>query len=251
MIERASPPMESPVPLSLAAGQRIVMPGLDPVLGWIGTENSRAAHALLFPQWLLEPRPTENVAYACNLPAPAPHPHLEQNWQALSHTAVSAAEAQFLAASLPGGQAAIVTAGGKRAALVFRWTRVAADASTGTVWRCFTKLCTPSTVSPWTGTGYDYIFEPAGGFPVNAQASHRIAVGGSTFRLMHPEGRLSCFPAQSGRVKITRISADGWVKRELQGLWLCPDRSIVARFSDGSEARIATAAPARAAILAA
>ena len=251
MIERASPPLESPVPLSVAAGQYIVMPGLDPVLGWIGSENSRAAQALVFPHWLLEPRPTENIVYACNLPARAPHDHLEQRLQAEPHTAVSAAEAQFLAASLPGGQAAIVMSNGKSAAIVFRWTCVTANASTGTLWRCFAKLCTPSTVSPWTGTGYDYVFEPTGGFLVNAQGSHRLAVGGSTFRLIHPEGRLTCFPSQSRRVKIARISGDGWVKRELQGLWLCPDRSVVARFSDGSETRIATAAPARAAILAA
>ncbi len=252
MIGRASPPIESPVPLGVAGGQRIVMPGLDPVLGWIGAENSRPAQPLVFPQWLLEPRPTENLAYACNLPAPAPEAHPDRSPpQTLPHPAVSAAEAQFLAASLPGGQAAIVTSGGKPAALVFRWTCVSANASIGMVWRCFTKLCTPSAASPWTATGYDYVFEAPGGFLVNAPESHRIAVGGSTFKLTHPEGRLTCFPAQSGRVKITRMAADGWVKRELLGLWLCPDRSIVARFSDGAELRIATAAPARSAFLAA
>ena len=49
-----------------------------------------------------------------------------------------------------------------------------------------------------------------------------------------------------------RISADGWAKRELLSLWLYPDRSIIAQFSDGAQTLIATAAPARsAAILAA
>ncbi len=59
MFERAAPPKETPVPLSVAAGQRIVTPGFDPVLGWIGGENARAAQALVFPHWLLEPRPSE------------------------------------------------------------------------------------------------------------------------------------------------------------------------------------------------
>ena len=68
MIERASTPKETPVPLSIAAGQRIVMPGMDSVLGWIGGESGRAAQALVFPHWLLEPRPAETIAYACNLP---------------------------------------------------------------------------------------------------------------------------------------------------------------------------------------
>ncbi len=52
-------------------------------------------------------------------------------------------------------------------------------------------------------------------------------------------------------VKVTHIAADGWAKRELEGLWLYPGRSIVARFSDGTRMRIATAASARTAFLAA
>ena len=249
MIERASPPKDPPAPLSVAAGHRIVTPGLDPVLGWIGSENARAAQALVFPQWLLEPRPTETLIYACNLPAPAQRAHLEQNQAA---PAGAGADAQFLASSLPGGRAAIITTGGKRAAIVFRWVCVSASASMGAVWRCFAKLCTPSAASPWTCTGYDYVFDTASGFLAGTPGSQRVTLGGSTFKLMHPEGWPTCFPSHSGRVKVTRISADGWVKRELLGLWLFPGRSIVARFSDGSESIIATAAPARsAAILAA
>ena len=223
---------------------------MDPVLGWIGGENARAAQALVFPQWLLEPRPTETLIYACNLPAPPPRAHPEQNQAATP--AGAGADAQFLASSFPGGRAGIVTTGGKRAAIVFRWVCVSASASMGAVWRCFAKLCTPSATSPWTCTGYDYVFDTASGFLVGTPGSQRVTLGGSTFKLMHPEGRPTCFPSHSGRVKVTRISADGWVKRELLGLWLFPGRSIVARFSDGSETIIATAAPARsAAILAA
>ena len=252
MIERVSPPNDPPVPLSVAAGQRIVMPGLDPVLGWIGGENARAAQPLVFPQWLLEPRPTEAVVYACNLPAPASRTHPEQSQAALPGPAGSGDEASFLAASLPGGQAAIVTAGSRPAAIAFRWVWVSASVSMGTVWRCFARLRTPSTTSPWTCNGYDYVFDPASGFLVSMPGSQRIELGGSAFKLMHPDGGLTCFPSHSGRVKVTRISPDGWVKRQLLGLWLYPGRSIVARFSDGSDTKIATAAPARsAAILAA
>ena len=50
---------------------------------------------------------------------------------------------------------------------------------------------------------------------------------------------------------MTHASADGWGRRELAGLFLHPDRSIVARLSDGTETRIATAAPAFAAAMAA
>lgn len=251
MFDRATLPKETPVPLSVAGGQRIVMPGLDPVLGWIGGENSRAAQALVFPHWLLEPRPTETLAYACNLPALGPRAHHELS-QPAPGASGSEAEASFLAVSLAGGRVAIVTAGGKPGAILFRWVCVTANPSIGAVWRCFMKLCTPFLASPWTPIGHDYVFEAAGGFLVNEPGNLRVALGGSSFKISHPEGKLTCFPSNPGLVKVTRIAADGWTKRELQSLWLYPDRSIVARFSDGAGSRIATAAAARsAAILAA
>lgn len=251
MFERALPPKELPVPLSVAAGQRIVLPGLDPVLGWIGGENARSAQALIFPHWLLEPRATETVAYACNLPAAAPPAQPEQRQLPMLYTAGPETEAPFPAASLPGGQVTILSAGGKRGAIHFRWICVTASAAIGAVWRCFLKLSAPSAASPWTAIGHDYVFEAASGFLVSAPGNLRVALGGSTFKLIHPDGKLTCFPSHSGRVKVTRISADGWGKRELLSLWLYPDRGIIAQFSDGAEMRIATAAPARASVLAA
>src|SRR5208282_394995 len=101
MIERASPPKEQPVPLTLGAGQRIVTLGLDPVLGWIGGEKARIAQALIFPQWLLEPRATENIVYACNLPAPLPGAP-STKIKAAARAAGPEAGPLFLAASLPG-----------------------------------------------------------------------------------------------------------------------------------------------------
>ena len=84
---------------------------------------------------------------------------------------------------------------------------------------------------------------------MNAPGCLKITLAGNTFNLMHPDGKLTCFPAQSARVKVTRAAADGWGKRELRELILYPDRSIAARFSDGSESHVATAAPARAAAI--
>jgi hypothetical protein len=251
MYEHYPQPKETPVPLSVAGGQRIVTPGMDPVLGWIGNENSRAAQALVFPYWLLEPRPTETIAYACNLPAPAQRAQLKRSQLAPPGSAGSGADAQFQAASLPGGRVAIITAGGKPGAMAFRWACVSSSESSGAVWRCFMRLYSPSAVSPWTPVAYDYVFEPAGGFLVNTPGSLRVTLGGSSFKLTHPDGGPSCFPSHSGLVKVTHASADGWAKRELQSLWLCPDRAVVARFADGTSARIATAAPAHSAILAA
>ncbi|MFY9642250.1 MAG: hypothetical protein WAK07_15310 [Rhodomicrobium sp.] len=243
MIERASPPKEQPVTLSLAAGQRIVMPGLDPVLGWIGGEKARVAQALVFPQWLLEPRPTETIVYACNLPAPVP---------GLPSTQIKAAgqaEASFVAASLPGGQVSMVSPEGQRRTLLFRWACVTAHASIGAVWHCFLKLRTPSDSGSWTAVKHDYVFEAGGGFLVNTPGSLEVTLGHAAFNLTHPEGYPTCFPAQSRLVKVARASADGWARRELRGLLLYFDRSIVARFSDSTERQIATAAPARAAAI--
>ncbi len=246
MIERASPPKEQPVPLSLAAGQRIVTPGLDPVLGWIGGENARVAQALIFPQWLLEPRATETIAYACNLPAPVP------GMPATQIKAAGAAGAPFLAASLPGGQVSMVSPSGQRSALLFRWACVTSHVSIGAVWHCFLKLRTPSGAGSWTAVKHDYVFEASGGLLVNAPGNLKATLGDMAVTLTHPEGYPTCFPAQSRLVKVTRASADGWARRELQGLLLYSDRSIVAQFSDGTERQIATAAPSRAvAILAA
>jgi hypothetical protein len=70
---------------------------------------------------------------------------------------------------------------------------------------------------------------------------------GCSITITHLEGMLTCLPAQAELVKITRLTADGRAKRELESLTLQPDRSIVARFSDGVKAKVAMAAPASAA----
>jgi len=163
--------------------------------------------------------------------------------------ALTEAEALFLTASLPGGQVSIVSATGERSTIVFRWACVTTLASTGAVWRCFVKLRTRSGAGSWTAVGHDYVFEANSGFLVNAHGSLKVTLEDTTFNLTHPDGQLTCFPALSGLVKVTRASADGWARRELRDLLLYPDRSIVARFSDGTKKQVATAAPARAAAI--
>ena len=247
MIERALPAREQPIPLSLAAGQRIVTPGLDPVLGWLGGDRARIAQALIFPQWLLEPSPTENIVYACNLPASLPALAAPAPGSAGDHET----EAAFLATSLPGGQIRIVLADGEPGAVLFRWVCLTGLASNRVKWRGYLKLGTRLDAGSWTALAPDYVFDAASGFLVNGPGRLRLTLANAALNLTHPEGRLTCFSAQAGLVKVCRASADGWAKRELQSLLLYRDRSIVARFSDGDERPIAMAAGANASVLAA
>jgi hypothetical protein len=250
MIERAIPQAEPPVPLGVAAGQRIVTPGLDPVFGWLGAESARIAQPLILPQALLEPRASTSISYACNLPASwagCGVPQAQSPQQASDFPGVIAREGErsFLQASLPGGQVPIALTDGSRAAIAFRWACVTAHASIGAVWRCFLKLNTPLQPGLWTAAAHDYVFEASGGWLLSAPGILKVALGERSFQLTHLAGLLTCFPSHSGRVKTVCLRADGWCKRELKSLWLYPDRSIVARFSDGSAQPIATAAPGR------
>jgi hypothetical protein len=253
MIERTIPQKDLPVPLTVGAGQRIVTLGMEPVLGWIGSQSARIAQPLTFPPGLLEPCASTTIAYTCNLPAPLPAgkgagsaPESGQT-AALAGVIAREAEASFLASSLPGGQVSIVSAGGCRAAIGLRWVCVTGHASIGAVWRCFLKLHAPAGNGLWTAAGHDYVFEANGGWLLNAPGSLSVALGDRSFTLTHPGGLLTCFPAQSALVKVVRLYADGWAKRELKSIMRHADRSIVAHFSDGSQKCIAIAAPGRAA----
>ncbi len=249
MFQRISSQKEAPVPLSLDAGQRIVTPDLDPVLGWIGAESARVAQALILPPWLTEPCPTTSIAYACNLPAAWPGQKepcgsARPGGQPPAGTVEPEAEAAFLASSLPGGQVSIVSDGGIRNTISFRWVCLTAHTSIGAVWRLFLNL-RPSGV--WTAAGHDYVFEAGGGALLNGLGNLTIVLGGRAFTLTHPEGKLTCLPSKLGRVKITQLTADGWAKRQVLSLMLYPGRSIAATFSDGRKELIATAASPRAA----
>jgi hypothetical protein len=219
-------------------------------MGWTGPQTARA-QALVLPPWLLKPSATANIVYACVLPAPVPGgerlPELPAT--AGQSTAIKRpAEAAFLAASLPGGQVTIVAADGSLATIAFRWGSVAGNAPAGPLWRCFLKL---RPAGLWTPAGQDYLFDPGSGALAKGPAGAKVTLGKRAFKFTHPEGALACVPSRAGRVKVTHASADGWGRRELAGLFLHPDRSIVARLSDGTETRIATAAPAFAAAMAA
>jgi hypothetical protein len=249
MTTRAFPPGNTPVPLSLAAGQRIVSPDLAPVLGWAGDESAAVAEILIFPQDLLKTSATQTIAYACNLPAAnrAAAPKDNERPSKSSGAGARKAEARLLASSLFGGQISIVAANGSRNGIGFRWACVSAQAATGFVWRCFVQLTTPAATGPWTALLQDYVFDPRSGALLDGPASIRPVLKGCSLTITHPEGMLTCLPAQAELVKITRLTADGRAKRELESLALYPDRSIVARFSDGAKAKIATAALASAA----
>jgi hypothetical protein len=243
MMERAAPPRE----LGLDNGGRITL-RLEPLLGWTAGHGQGAPHPLLFPGDLLEASPTTTLVYACNLPALRPgglQAPLDFVGQ-LPNSIGPEAEGDFLAASFPGGQAAIVGADGERIAVQFRWLCVTANASIGAVWRCFMRVGARASGSFWRAVGHDYLFEAGGGAALNAPQLVNAPLGRGaalSFKLLHPEGLLTCFPCGSGRVKVTRLQADGWAKRRLLSLWLQADNSVVALFSDGAQKTIAMAAP--------
>jgi hypothetical protein len=251
MIDRASPQTETAIPLSLGPGNHIVGPGLEPVLGWYSGESNRScAQALVFPGDLLEPCATQTIAYACVLPGShsiASRPATLQINYSLSGSIARQAEPDFLSASFPGGQIRVVLAGGAAGMAQFRWACVSTRACTGAVWRCFVRVRGPLETGPWTAVTRDYVFKAGTGLLLTEPGSLEIGLGDGTVSLLHPGGRLVCFPSGQGRVKVTGIYADGWARRELKCLMLHPDRAIAAHFDDGTQAIVATSAIAHAA----
>jgi hypothetical protein len=200
---------------------------------------------LVFPQDLLKASATQTITYACNLPAPAKKTASKDNERPSKSASAGArkAEAKLLSSSLFGGQISIVAANGNRSTVGFRWACVSPQAATGRVWRCFVQLSTPAGAGPWTAVAQDYVFDPSSGALLDGPASIGAGLKGCSLTITHPAGMLTCLPAQAELVKITRLTSDGRAKRELESLALYPDCSIVARFSDGMKAKIATAAP--------
>jgi hypothetical protein len=253
MVERTVPHRRLPIPLHLAGGRRIVTLEFEPVLGWLGGEGSGAAQPLTLPAGLLEPSITTNIVYACNLPAPHDRggdgagAHLPMDSSgSLPEEIAGSFEAEFSMGSLPGGQIGIVSCQGEHGTVKFRWLCVTAHASIGAVWRCFVCTRARNSLSPWTAIEHDYVFEAGGSSLLSAPGMQKIALRefDQEITLTHPEEMLTSFSCLSGRVKITHLRADGWVKRELLSLMLNPDCSIAARFSDGAQMTVATAAPA-------
>ncbi len=243
-MERAAPAKE----LNLDNGGRITL-SLEPLLGWMGEAGRGAPHSLTLPASLLDASPTSAIVYACNLPAFRPGgrtPPLDISGQ-LPMTISGYLEGDFLAASLPGGQAAMIGAGGERIAVQFRWVCVTSHASIGAVWRCYMRMGARGSGAPWRAVDHDYLFEAGGGGALNAPAAADAPFEPETgldVKLVHPEGTLTSFPCRAGRVKVTHLHADGWAKRQLLGLWLDAGNRVVALFSDGAQKTIATAAPA-------
>ncbi len=98
----------------------------------------------------------------------------------------------------------------------------------------------------WRAIEHDYIFEAGGGVVLNPPDAVKIPSAGEfayPIALGHPDGMLTSFPCNSGRVKVTRLSSDGWARRDVLSVTLHDDNRIVAFFSDGAQQTIATAAP--------
>jgi|GEM_PF-2915543 len=246
MFERATAAKPFPVQLRLESGQRILAPQGEAILGWLGGGSAGAAQPLTVPVDLLAPRPTSSIVYACNLPAEGDDPAavLDVSGQLPSEIGRDL-EDGFLAASLPGGQTAIITPDGERVTIRFRWFCLTAHVSIGAVWRCFVSMGR-SGAGTWRAIEHDYIFDAGGGFVLNPPGAVAIPCA-DTFTtnvmLSHPDGMLTSFPCNLGRVKITRLATDGWPRRHVLSIMMQDDNRIVAFFSDGRQQIIATAAP--------
>ena len=246
MFERALAAKPFPVQLRVDSGQRILAPQGEAILGWLGGGSAGAAQTLTVPGNLLAPNPTSSVVYACNLPADGRGSAaiLDIAGQ-LPREIDRDLEDGFHAASLPGGQTAIITPDGELATIRLRWICLSAHASIGAVWRCFVFMGGQG-VGAWRAIEHDYIFEAGGGVVLNPPDSVAIPCGGEfiiNVTLSHPEGMLTSFPCALGRVKVTRLAPNGWPRRQVLSIMMQDDNRIVAFFSDGRQEMIATAAP--------
>ncbi len=245
MFLRSTAATPFPIPLSVDSGQRILNPRGEGVFGWMGGEKEGAAQLLTIPSRLLDPCPTGSIVYACNLPAAlgnGPLAVLDVSGRLPSKIGRDF-EDDLLAGSFPGGQVAIITAGGERAAIYFRWVCLTAHASIGAVWRCFARV--GSNGACWRAIEHDYIFEAGGGIVLNPPGAVMIPSADElapSVTLLHPDRMLTSFPCNSGRVKVTRLSPDGWARRHVLSIMLHDDNRIVAFFSDGRRETIATVA---------
>ncbi len=248
MVERTASSKAFPVQLVLDSAQRIVTTRSETVLGWTGRKSEGAPHPLTLADSLLAPCPTSCIFYACNLPTArvdsrtAP---LDVSGQLPSKIGRSS-EGDFLAASLPGGQAAIIASDGVPVSVQFRWVCITAHFSIGAVWRCFARVGARWGAGSWLAIEHDYIFEAGGGEVLNPPGEVKVPCADKVdldVRLSHPDGMLTCFPCKSGRVKITRLSANGWARRHAVSVMLRADDRVVALFSDGAQKTIAIAAP--------
>jgi len=244
MDERLRPFRRQTIPLSLAAGRRIVMPDGEPVLGWLGSETGRVAEPLTFPAHLLEEKSAGSVFYAANLP------RLPVKTKGVGSPAAAAKaarkirlaqEAAFVAASLPGGQVPLNIPGGRSAVLRFRWLPLGPLS-----WRCYASLRGGSADEAWTPLPHIYAFDTSG-FLERHPSAQNLSAGGRELQIVHPEGLLTCLPCTSSLTKVRHLETDGWGKRELTGLELLPDLTLAAQFSDRRTLVFATAAPAQAA----
>ena len=247
MFERATAAKPFPVQLRFDSGQRILAPQGEAILGWLGGGSAGAAQPLTVPGNLLAPHPTSSIVYACNLPAAGnddPAAVLDVCGQ-LPGEIGRELEDSFLAASLPGGQTAIVTPDGAQVTIRFRWICLTAHVSIGAVWRCFVRVENRGA-GAWRAIEHDYIFDAGGGFVLNPPDAIAVPCADEfiiNVTLSHPEGMLTSFPCNLGRVKVTRLATDGWPRRHVLGIMMQDDNRIVAFLSDGRQEMIATAAP--------
>jgi hypothetical protein len=247
MFVRAASAKASPIPLCLGSERRIVTANSETILGWIGGKSDLAPAPLTLPDRLLAASPTSCIAYACNLPAVMKDRRaglLDVSGR-LPAKIGSDTENDFLSTSLPGGQTSVIAPDGKRITLQLRWVCLTANFAIGAVWRCFARMRAGSNAGSWNAIEHDYIFEAGGGAVLNPPGDVKAPCAADVsldLKLSHPDGMLTSFPCDSGRVKVTWLSPDGWPQRSVVSLALHAGDRIVALFSDGRQETVATAA---------
>jgi hypothetical protein len=192
----------------------------------------------------LVPSATRAVLYACNLPAPRSDGEAGAQFAtdpsgAPLKTIAQGTEAEFTLASLPGGQVEMVCGEGELATIRFRWLCLSAHASIGAVWRCFAQKPGRSTTAPWMAIDADYMFEACGSLLNAVEMGKLVLPGCDGIALVHPAGALTSFPCPSGRIKITRLSADGSADQDRSAMAAWTGRGIEASVSDGARTDVA------------
>lgn len=230
-------------PLSVASGQRIVTRAFEPVF------DAADLKPMTLVEGLLEPCATARITYACNVPAifsektsAFRRPPLDRSGMVPSKIERTLDEA-FPAGSFPGGQVAAVTRTGEPCTIFFRWACLSAAPSIGAVWRCFFKARDRTSDGDWNAIASDYLFDAGTGSLLTAPSSPLIVLpDGSHLDLDNTAGMPTSLACKAGCVKVIRLAADGWLKRNLVSLVLDPQNRVIARFSDGARMTIGIAA---------
>ena len=233
------------LPLTLGNEGEILFPNLEPVMGWSAAEAASrpgAPQPLRLSFSLLDPSPTTEVIYACNLPAPirgdgslaAGQLFLDASGTAPEIISLPESD-DFVRMSLPGGQIDLYRAEGPDIRVKFRWLLVTSGRFIGSLWRCYAQIKGDGHKQQWRALAFDYIFDSDFRACHAPEALNILPPSGKDegVRLVHPKDEPSQFPAAIPIVKVRTARANGWPRRSIDELRFLATGEIAAHFSDG------------------